>query len=126
MTYTHTTYNGRTTSVVRSGSSNYNYYRSHDRYETVRGGNGRVKIREEEKAYFKPPSCKSFNFKKIAGFHEAAVKSISFKVVVVEIVAGVRVKKIIPIIFPQPVRFGVPATFNYTLLSYHVFQSQYY
>ncbi len=60
-----------------------------------------------------PPSCKSFSYVNTASnWQEASVINIRFNIVLIEIVAGVRVKKVIPIIFPNPVRFGVPKQFK--------------
>ncbi len=61
------------------------------------------------------PSCKSFDFKKvtsIADWQEASVVNIRFNIVLIEIIGGVRVKKVIPVIFPQPVKFGMPLKFK--------------
>ncbi|WP_405247842.1 hypothetical protein [Cellulophaga sp. Asnod2-G02] len=58
-----------------------------------------------------PPSCKSFNFKiTTSNYYEALVLNVHFKIVLVEInSAGLRVKKVHPINFPQAIKFGVPA-----------------
>ncbi len=65
------------------------------------------------------PSCKSFNYQNTSSnWQEASVVNIRFNIVVIEIVAGIRVKKVIPITFPQPTRFGVPRRFvNGTVIS---------
>lgn len=58
-------------------------------------------------------SCKSFDFKTTtSSWQEASIVNMRFNIVLIEIVGGIKVKKIIPLSFPQPVRFGMPRKFK--------------
>ncbi len=76
---------------------------------------GIEKLLKGEKVDFPPPpSCKSFKFERVTGtYFEALVKNIKFKIVLIEINnAGVKVKKVHSINFPQATKFGVPAVLS--------------
>lgn len=59
-----------------------------------------------------PPSCKSFNFQNTAlNWQEASIINLRFNIVLIEIIGGIKVKKIIQVHFYQPVKFGMPRKF---------------
>lgn len=66
---------------------------------------------DEENTVF-APSCESFNFQKItSNWQESSVINIRFNIVLIEIISGIKVKKVINISFLQPVKFGMPTKF---------------